>query len=158
MPDRNMCTIQRRNGSFCDSPSMPNSPFPICPKHAVELFEHMSSVLQRKVPAMSMYEAGRALALARKEIPQAEPALVYYIQIGEFIKIGTTTNLTRRRRALRVDADAVLATEPGSYGIESRRHEQFAHLRVGRREDFLPDDELLAHIEQLNRGPRAAAG
>jgi hypothetical protein len=32
------CTAQSRDGSFCDAPSIPEAPFPVCIPHAAELY------------------------------------------------------------------------------------------------------------------------
>lgn len=81
--------------------------------------------------------------------------VVYYIGVtGEdFVKIGTTKNLQARLRSLstaRADGDrlVILATEPGSYDVEQRRHEQFAEAR-GHGEWFKVTPDLQAHIDML---------
>lgn len=103
-------------------------------------------------------DAKRRVAINRPEIEarwaaeRAERevgAVVYYLRIGDRIKIGFTTNLKQRVANLRLDFDAVLATEPGGRDQESRRHQQFADERYGRREDFAPSDRLMVHIASL---------
>lgn len=75
---------------------------------------------------------------------------VYYVQIGQHIKIGHSSNVVGRLQTLRVDRSALLALEPGGYAEEQERHEQFANLRVSKRwENFHPGPELLAHIDRL---------
>lgn len=89
-------------------------------------------------------------AILREEQARREAgAIVYYLRIGDRIKIGFTTNLSQRLNGLRLDASAVLVTEPGGRDVEARRHREFADERYGRREDFAPSDRLLAHIERL---------
>lgn len=95
-------------------------------------------------------ERERLADLARRD--REAGAVVYYLRIGDRIKIGFTTNLAQRVAALRLDPDAVLATEPGGRDIEYRRHLQFADERYGRREDFAPSDRLMAHIRTLQMG------
>src|ERR1700733_9794894 len=79
--------------------------------------------------------------------------LVYYAQRGDLIKIGTTTQVCCRMRKLKVDE--LLATQPGSYEVETLRHGQFAAERVvieqrtRPNEWFRPSDALLAHTEAL---------
>lgn len=92
-------------------------------------------------------EAQASAARAEREAG----AIVYYLRIGDVIKIGFTTNLHQRLAGLRLNPSAVLATEPGGRDQEYRRHQQFADERYGRREDFAPSDRLLAHIEHLAR-------
>lgn len=86
----------------------------------------------------------------RAEALEAQ-SVVYYVRIGDHVKIGFTVNLHQRLSALRVGHDAVLATEPGGRMLESRRHTEFADERVGRRENFNPSRRLLAHIEDVRQ-------
>lgn len=82
--------------------------------------------------------------------PGVSRAVVYYVQINQHIKIGTSINVMRRLASFYLDEEALLATEPGGADIESQRHREFAKERVyANRELFRPSDRLLAHIEQL---------
>lgn len=84
--------------------------------------------------------------------PEAWPKLrsvVYYVRVGEHVKIGYTTYLPSRISQLRVDRDAVLAVEPGWKNREAKRHLQFADERQGRRENFNPSRRLMAHIDAI---------
>lgn len=85
----------------------------------------------------------------RRQQALSDQTVVYYVRIGDHVKIGYTCNLKQRLVALRVAEDAVLATEPGARELERRRHLQFADERVGRREDFNPSKRLLAHLDAL---------
>jgi hypothetical protein len=87
---------------------------------------------------MERQEAARQDAMAAQSV-------VYYVRIGEYIKIGTTRVM--KQRFANLDVDEVLATEPGGRQQESIRHRQFADLKAKRREYFRPDDRLLRHIE-----------
>lgn len=78
--------------------------------------------------------------------------VVYYVRLGnDHVKIGTTGNLNRRMRELRVaNKDNLLAVERGTYTLEKHRHQQFAAYKFpGWKEDFHESEELLAHIELL---------
>jgi hypothetical protein len=76
----------------------------------------------------------------------ASDAIVYYIQRGELIKIGTTVN--PRSRFGELVPDEILAVEPGGRKEEDARHRQFRFLRV-RGEYFRDDPELRQHIQQV---------
>jgi hypothetical protein len=79
-------------------------------------------------------------------------SLVYYVRIGDHVKIGTTTNLTARLNALQVDRipGALLGTEEGGRDVERMRHRQFEADRIdSRRELFIPSSRLMAHIKTL---------
>jgi hypothetical protein len=74
--------------------------------------------------------------------------VVYYVRIGNNIKIGTTTSF--KYRMISLMPDEILATEPGHEELERLRHKQFAHLRVPPgRERFRADPELMEHIRML---------
>lgn len=73
-------------------------------------------------------------------------SIVYYMRIGDRVKIGTTTNLKRRRAE--INPEELLATEPGWYDREEQRHLQFAHLRT-HGEWFRLEGELQDHIDEL---------
>lgn len=78
--------------------------------------------------------------------------VVYYVKLGDnHIKIGTTGELTRRMVELRVvNANNLLAAEPGGPDVEKQRHQQFRKWRYSvRKEDFAEAQELLDHIENL---------
>lgn len=82
-------------------------------------------------------------------------AVVYYISWrgADTVKIGTTTNLPMRTRALsRSGRPArVLVAEPGSYYLERKRHRQFASLRAPGSEEFRWAPLLSDHIDNLRR-------
>lgn len=139
------CTAQRPNGQFCDLPSAEGMPFPICTAHAIKV----AAAMQERVADIGRTLRQREHPDGQREVRLAEQAQVYYVGIGEHIKIGHTTNIRARMTQLRVDVSAVLATEPGDQRLEAMRHKQFADLRIGRREDFRPEPALLSHIDML---------
>lgn len=78
-------------------------------------------------------------------IPVGEE-VVYYMRVGNRVKIGTTTNL--RMRLASINPEELLAKEPGGYQLERSRHAQFKSLRtVG--EWFKYEGALVDHIEKL---------
>lgn len=72
--------------------------------------------------------------------------VVYYMRIGDRVKIGTSTNLRTRLEA--INPEELLALERGGVGIERIRHQEFAALRT-HGEWFRLEGLLLAHIEKL---------
>jgi NUMOD3 motif len=84
--------------------------------------------------------------------------LVYYARRDDLIKIGTTTRIRERVSHQGVE---LLAVEPGSYELETERHEQFAEYRLSRKrgtgrgrgqgpmEWFRPGPDLMAFIDAL---------
>lgn len=145
------CTTQRHNGRFCDAPSMEDAPFPICFKHAYRLFRHMADTVKRverddiRILSLAMKQMDEA---REREAEKQADAVVYYVQVGELCKIGTTTNL-RRRIASYPPNRQLLATEPGGYALEAERHREFNDYLAAGREWFTPGPKLRAHIEGL---------
>lgn len=77
---------------------------------------------------------------------RTHPAVVYYMRVGNRVKIGFSTNLTERVSALA--PEEVMATEPGDRSVEEARHRQFADLRVAR-EWFRLEEPLTSHVTAL---------
>lgn len=75
------------------------------------------------------------------------PPVVYYVKIGEMVKIGTTISLAKRLRDMYTGE--LLAVEPGSYSRETSRHQMFAAERDGQRELFTFSEALSFHIEAV---------
>lgn len=154
------CTIQRRSGNFCDEAAWPDAPFPICRHHAVKLYIEMRGIHAAALndewlslppinPRAVVNAENAKLDEELHKARQAERSVVYYVRIGEVIKIGFTSNLKQRMSALRTSRDNVLATEPGGKDLESKRHKQFKSIRIGLREDFTPTLALIRHIEAV---------
>jgi hypothetical protein len=149
------CTAQLGSGAFCDARGMVDMPFPICARHARQIYErmreHEASRLESAVDRARAKVVTPEVLAARAETRRRyeEQAVVYYMKIGPHIKIGTTKNLRERIKALRCDPIDLLATEPGGREVEAERHRQFADDRLGRREDFKPSRRLLAHIRDV---------
>lgn len=162
------CTVQRRQGDFCDRPTHEDMPFPICLDHALKLYLHMSDEVRRRALGGPEERAAAQARMndrdARRRDAQRAQSVVYYLRLGQYIKIGYTENMQERLKALRVYDDtqgAVLATEPGGRREERARHLQFADLRVNRRrEDFKAEDSLMRHIEAVRAryGPPVITG
>jgi hypothetical protein len=77
--------------------------------------------------------------------------VVYFLEAGDFIKIGFTTSLENRIKALETSSPhefVVLATMPGTIEDETEIHHRFWSSRQ-RREWFRKTPELLAFIDQI---------
>lgn len=81
--------------------------------------------------------------------PSTQPAArdkIYYVRVGEHIKIGWTTNLYRRLRAYPPTAE-LLAWRYGTKADERALHQQFAAYLAGGREWFRDVPEIRAAAE-----------
>lgn len=73
---------------------------------------------------------------------------VYYVRVGELIKVGHSKVVSDRLKAYPPDAE-LLAVEPGSRALEGERHSRFgAFLRHGR-EWFEDNAEVRSWIAQV---------
>lgn len=145
------CTIQRTGGEFCDRPGMDDMPYPICSKHALDLFrwmtakvEHESANPIRRIESLLDWIPERVDTGA----PSDEYGSVYYLLLDGLIKIGYTRDVDRRLSQYAPTA-VLLATEPGDKVTEAARHRQFAQHRAARREWFHPAVDLRTFIEAL---------
>lgn len=77
-------------------------------------------------------------------------AIVYYLALGNRVKIGTTTDLPGRMQA--IPHEEILAFEFGSYDTERSRHQQFAHARIVGEWFDRDDAELTAWTTTLRAG------
>lgn len=76
------------------------------------------------------------------------PGVIYYIRMGDLVKIGYTADLRQRVRAYPPHAE-LLAAHPGTLETERQIHHKFLmHLSKGR-EWFESHDVLTAHIEEV---------
>lgn len=142
----NTCTVQLRNGNFCDATSISDAPFPICPRHASQIAGYSAELIADT-------KAGRAANAEsywnnyRRKYLDFYSA-VYYIDLRNgLVKIGTTKDIKGRMRALNCDPDQLMAIERGSNRVEAKRHRQFAHLRIQGTEKFKLTNELQQHID-----------
>ena len=134
---------------LCERPaSWDIQALPLCYEHGYEVARHYrGEIIHLHHKEQSRLLRERIEKHARK-IGNREGSVVYYAQIGDYVKIGFSARLRTRLNALRVDQ--LLAVEPGGAELERERHQQFAADRIDlRRENFRPSDALLGHIEAL---------
>lgn len=72
--------------------------------------------------------------------------VVYYMRIGNRVKIGWTASLARRLEA--INPEELMTFEPGDAAMEAYRHKQFARYRV-HGEWFRLEGDVAEHIRKL---------
>lgn len=77
-------------------------------------------------------------------------AFVYFIRLGPYVKIGTSSDVRSRIGALSLAPGNLLAVVPGSFEVERATHRRFGRLRSFR-EWFYLQDELLEYVSDLQR-------
>lgn len=154
-----ICPITNDYGDPCGRSAIPIAPFAICGDHARELYQHVSEYVAR-VENDPMFRLGLAWNSmdqhnrreAARPVP-VENGFVYYVQIGNHIKIGHTIDLGGRMRSY-PPTRRLLAVEPGGRQLEYARLTEFRHLLDAGQEWFRPGPDLIAYVNTL----RATAG
>lgn len=117
------------------------APVPLCLEHTMAIWTAVNEAMRKRMAAVEE-------AVARD--PLAVNPLVYFIQLGDRIKIGTTTSLAGRLQSMLTMASEepkVLLAVPGGYKEEKQVHALFAEERV-RGEWFEPSERLLKFIAE----------
>jgi len=86
------------------------------------------------------------------------PGFIYFIEAGDYIKIGFSTSIEKRLPKLRTGiatALVILHVEPGTIADEKELHQRFAQYRA-KREWFYKGALLLEYIEERKCNQRAA--
>jgi hypothetical protein len=88
------------------------------------------------------------------ELPPPRIDVVYYVRLGDRVKIGTTSN--PRQRFAAIAHEEVLAFERGGRTLEHRRHLEFAADRLGTSEWFAFSLPIQKHVEAVGGGVETA--
>lgn len=130
----------------------------ICNSHFQQVMELGDSTLSRTDVESRIHKGWRQRSkliaerefveeLRRKSRSQ-QPGFIYYVQIGELVKIGYAGDVKRRMRGYPPHS-RLLAVHPGTRETESEMHLKYrAFLRRGR-EWFDPHPVLMAHIDEV---------
>lgn len=150
------CTAQMTDASPCGKPSVEGVTFPICEAHVLSAYRWVTSHMESLAsdPAFQLKFRMDVIDNERMRARRAaadREHVVYYVQVGEHIKIGYTSQLATRMKAYPLSR-RLLAVEAGDGSIERQRHNQFKqYLDIGN-EWFKPGPELLVHINTLRLG------
>lgn len=108
----------------CEQSPEPDMPFPICRFHYGEI---VKDFVQR---TRGMYDWQHGVDLLAPECAQRidRPTYIYVVRLGNRIKIGVTTRVRQRIKAL--NAEEVIAVFPGTPESERALHQEFAGLHV----------------------------
>lgn len=123
----------------CEQPYSPRYPISLCQTHALLIWSLVDS---------DIAEAGRPLE--SQDVPailrdSAEVGWVYYVQIGDKIKVGYTSDLQKRIGQYPPDSK-LLASRPGTLKDERDIHSLLTARRAAGREWYLMCDEVIDHI------------
>lgn len=136
----------------CLRPTIADAPWAICQRHArlitIRYSQDLFDLAHAAFQPRSITPEQRVMEELEREV-RAERSVVYYLDLGSAIKIGTSVSLKARLKSLRLKPDVVMATEPGDVELERERHREFAHLRIDRAENFRPEVDLLLHVKRV---------
>jgi hypothetical protein len=138
----------------CKQPPVEGLDFPLCPSHCQMVYLTVKGMIKAATPdALAQATDGRRKHLARGPNVLASKRIgtIYFVRLGNLIKIGYTTNLQQRLGDLRRDhhrEPEVLATMPGTMGTEKALHAKFGPLWE-RGELFRPGPDLLDYIKSI---------
>lgn len=132
----------------------------LCDDHAIHIWATVNGGIKtaemRKTAAAEAAAHARDEAAAKLDAGQdldrtdPVPGWIYYLRVGDTIKIGYARSVYNRLRQYPPNA-VLLAVEPGTPKIERARHSLFhAHLAAGR-EWFHPNAELDTWIDQIRQ-------
>jgi hypothetical protein len=127
----------------CDRLSWPDVPIPLCQKCAVAIWLHVGDEWNRRLHDGTGEWPDGDWDPGRDHAGSQQP-VVYFVQVGDLVKIGTTTSLPKRLADLQANAQErarVLLALPGSYLEEKSIHKQFKADRV-RGEWFTPSPAM----------------
>ena len=123
-------------------------PIPLCSDHFIKV---VAASMQVSKAAVGEFNAANSKAKGpvenRTEVRDGQ-VFVYYIQFGDRVKIGSTSNLKKRLWSL--PHDKVLAIEPGGLTVERRRQKQFEACHLNG-DWFMATPELLEFTKSLPR-------
>lgn len=120
--------------SECVWPDCGNKPWltlPICATHREEVVR-----------------VAREHSRSRRTAGNGRKAVVYYLRVGDLVKVGYSFTLEQRLRQYPPDTE-VLAIEPGDEVLEKRRHHDLRNSRARGREWYHPTEEVELHIARI---------
>lgn len=135
-----ICSAQSWDGDPCEQPCNEDAPYPVCETHLMYGYRYVNQTFLDEETGV-------------RDWPVREPGpvgVVYYVRVGDQVKIGTTTMALDVRFQMLPPDRHLLATEPGGRDVERIRHLQFKHLRVvHNREWFRAGPDLWDHVRDL---------
>jgi len=139
--------------------------YAICGMHAEFIYNAMKPAesstrpLERRISQLEAVVQIKEREIQRLQGPKPEPVppkpapvhgTVYILRCGGFVKIGWTSDLTKRMRAYQPDT-VLLATMPGTRKDEGKLHRKFAHLRTHGREWYPIAPQITEYVAQMVR-------
>lgn len=143
------CIVQ-----LCNNDSSDRYEVPLCQEHVLAIWVMVDKDMREQgITSDEVVREHREQDAARaKANLDAAPGHIYYLELGEYLKIGYTKDLWRRIHEYPPNA-VLLAQHEGTREDEKRLHDQFAAFRDSGREWYLDVPEIREHIAQIPDGP-----
>lgn len=132
---------------------------PICREHAGQAWKAFELAESDAYKAHIMADA-KDLAAAQKAANAAStrakidakrrPGTIYYLRVGDRIKIGFTIDLYQRMMQYPPNS-VLMATHPGTPATERDMHSRFSQHLADGREWFHPHADIATHIAQVQQ-------
>lgn len=137
-------------------------PVPLCKSHAVQVSLHVTDALYANAltgEGRSFTDNDRANDLIRAATvtdaavwtKPSHPAVVYFLALGDRVKIGTSTNLRGRVSALALRKNNAVLLLNGGYDLEKALHIAFARHRLGDSEWFVLAQDVTDFIHSKTK-------
>lgn len=137
-------------------------PVPLCKQHAIQVSLHVTDALYAYAltgEGRSFTDDDRADDLIRAATvtdaavwtKPSHPAVVYFLALGDRVKIGTSTNLRGRVSALALRKNNAVLLLDGGYDLEKALHFAFARHRLGDSEWFVLDEDITDFIKSKTK-------
>lgn len=142
--------VERRYGVLCDIHAV-DVAIAVC-RHQADLHQFTQFFAQqstrRAIRAEEWRREDQQYEAEKAALRQHNDGFVYYLRVGERIKVGYSVDVKRRMRAY-PPGSQLLAVEPGSRDLERQRHQQFDGSRTDGREWFRPTPDLLELVAEI---------
>lgn len=132
---------------FCTNDSSDRYNVPLCQEHTLAIWLMVDQDMREQgITADEVKRENRERVEARAAaVRPTTPGFIYYLELGEYLKIGFTNNLWRRMREYPPNA-TLLAYHHGDRDAEAALHAKFAAFRDAGREWYLDVPEIREHI------------
>lgn len=146
--------VARDGEGLCPAPVAAMKPVPLCRAHQME-------VALQVVPGVLAESWGKARAGLRSPeamindalplrvpqiLPRSHASVVYFVENGTRVKIGTTTRLAQRLGSLTLRADSIRLLLSGGANLENALHRHFEACRIAKTEWFAASEELITFL------------
>lgn len=142
---------------FCTMNSTERYKLPFCHEHVLYVWSVVDADLrEHNLSADELHERQRQLEHQRcadhdrRGARRKQLGHIYYLRIGDSIKIGYSSQLWNRLSSY-PPGTVYLATHPGSRADEAGLHSRFSAYRIAGREWYSTAHELMNHIVEMQR-------